>query len=125
MRIIETSALPPANGHYSQAISHNGLLYISGQLPIDPATKQPPKGIKPQTQLVLSKLKTIIEAGGSQLDQVIQVRIYISDIGLWDAVNHIYMEFFGDHKPVRTIVPTRELHFGCLIEVEALAAVGQ
>ncbi len=125
MKIVESPTLPPANGHYSQAIEHNGLLYISGQLPIDPASKQPPKGIKPQTQLVLSKLKTVIEAGDSQLDQVIQVRIYISDIGLWDAVNHIYTEFFGDHKPVRAIVPTRELHFGCLIEVEAVAAVDQ
>lgn len=125
MKIIDSPALPPANGHYSQAISHNGLLYISGQLPIDPATKQPPNGIKQQSQLVLSKLKTVIEAGGSQLDQVIQVRIYISDISLWDAVNHIYTEFFGGHKPVRAIVPTRELHFGCLIEVEAVAVVSQ
>ena len=124
MKIIQSPDLPPANGHYSQAISHNGLLYISGQLPIDPKTRQPPVGISAQTELVLFKLKTVIESGGSRLDQVIQVRIYISDISLWDTVNDIYTEFFGDHKPVRAIVPTRELHFGCLIEVEAVAAVG-
>ena len=124
MNIIASAALPPANGHYSQAIAHNGLLYISGQLPIDPATGQPPGGITPQTQLVLSKLKTVIEAGGSRLDQVIQVRVYVSDISLWDEVNKVYSAFFGDHKPVRAIVPTRALHYGCLIEVEAMAAIG-
>lgn len=123
MKFIQSPDLPPANGHYSQAISHNGLLYISGQLPIDPATKQPPEGISAQTHLVLEKLRTVVEAGGSRLDQVIQVRIYISDISLWDDVNSIYTTFFGEHKPVRAIVPTRELHFGCLIEVEATAAL--
>ena len=123
MKIISTPALPKANGHYSQAISHNGILYISGQLPIDPETKKRVDGIAAQSLLVLEKLKAILLASGSDLDKVIQVRIYISNIDLWDEVNAVYANFFGSHKPVRAIVPTRELHFGCLIELEAIAAV--
>ncbi len=123
MKIISTPALPKANGHYSQAINHNGILYISGQLPINPETKKPVEGIAAQSLLVLEKLKAILLASGSDINKVIQVRIYISNIDLWDEVNAIYANFFGNHKPVRAIVPTRELHFGCLIELEAIAAV--
>lgn len=101
MRIIDPGRLPNANGHYSQAIEHNGILYISGQLPLDLKNNNIiPTGIKKQTDVVLGKLDEILSASGSNRNQVIQVRIYISDVQLWPEVNEVYSAFFGTHKPV-------------------------
>ncbi len=121
MEIITAPNMPVSNGHYSQCIRHNGLLYLSGQLPINPSTKEIPATIADQTDLVLNNVETILTAAGSDKNKVIQVRVYIADIQLWDKVNERYSIFFGNHKPVRCIVPTRELHFGSLIEIEVTA----
>ena len=123
MEIIETLKMPKSNGHYSQCIKHNGILYLSGQLPIDPATKAIPESIEEQTDMALKKVKLILNEAGSSIEKVLQMRIYISDIALWDKVNERYSAFFKDHKPVRSVIPTRDLHFGCLIEVEATAVI--
>ena len=123
MKIIQTDSMPVANGHYSQCIEHNGVLYISGQLPGNPKIKSIPEDIEGQTRIVLEKIKLILEQAGSSKEKVIQMRIYISDIGLWEEVNRVYADFFGEHKPVRCVVPTGRLHYGCLIEVEAVAAL--
>jgi 2-iminobutanoate/2-iminopropanoate deaminase len=123
MKIITSTKIPPANGHYAQCIEHNGTLYISGQLPVDPATKQIPNGIEAQTQLTLEKIDLILNEAGSSKEKVIQMRIYISDIALWDKVNEVYTCFFGAHKPARCVVPTKELHYGCLIEAECVAGI--
>ena len=123
MQIINVPGSPPPQGHYSPAIAHNGVLYVSGQLPLDPADRSIPPNIEAQTDLVLAKLEQLLTAAGTARDRVIQVRIYLSDIGLWDRVNDRYAAFFGDHRPVRCVVPTGPLHYGCLIELEALAAV--
>lgn len=121
MEIIQTDRMPKSNGHYSQCIHHNGILYLSGQLPIDPATKIIPRTIEDQTLQALSNVELILNEAGSSKNEVLQVRIYISDISLWDKVNTVYSSFFKDHKPVRSIVPTKELHFGCLVEIEITA----
>jgi len=113
--------MPSPKGHYSQVIEHNGLLYVSGQLPVDPISGKVPEGIGKQTSLVLEKIEKLLKESGSSREKVIQMRIYISDIALWDEVNRIYAGFFADHRPVRCIVPVKELHYGCLIEVEATA----
>jgi reactive intermediate/imine deaminase len=118
MNIIKSPKMPVSNGHYSQCIEHNGIVYISGQLPIDPKTKQIPESIEAQTDLVLEKADIILAEAGSSKQKVIQVRIYIPDISLWDKVNERYAVFFGEHKPVRCVVPTNGLHYGCLIEIE-------
>jgi len=123
MRIINNEKMPQANGHYSQCIEHNGMLYLSGQLPGNPKTGPLPEDIESQTRLVLSKIDLILKEAGSSRDKVIQMRIYIPDIDLWDGVNRVYTEFFGAHKPVRCIVPSGKLHFGCLIEAEATAYI--
>ncbi len=115
--------MPKPNGHYSQVIEHKGILYLSGQLPIDPYSKVIPDDIEGQIQQVLSNIELLLNETGSSKQQVLQVRVYLSDIKLWDKVNEIYSNFFEDHKPVRSVVPTRELHFGCLIEIEATAVV--
>ena len=123
MKIIATEKMPRANGHYSQCIEHNGILYLSGQLPIDPNTRDIPETIEKQTAQALSNVETIVIEAGSSKENVLQMRIYISDIGLWDKVNAVYSEFFGSHKPVRCVVPSRDLHFGCLVEIEATAVI--
>ncbi|MCK5170660.1 MAG: RidA family protein [Bacteroidales bacterium] len=123
MEILNSSQMPMSNGHYSQCILHNGILYLSGQLPIDPNTKAIPDTIEEQADLALQNVEIILNAAGSSKKQVLQMRVYISDISLWGKVNERYSMFFEDHKPVRTIIPTRELHFGCLIEIEATAII--
>jgi|TARA_B110000093_G_C12940537_1_gene397757 reactive intermediate/imine deaminase len=121
MKIVNTPNMPVSNGHYSQCIEHNGILYLSGQLPIIKETKSIPSTIEEQTILVLKNVETILNEAGSNKNNILQVRIYISDIKLWDKVNNGYIRFFENHKPVRCIIPTRELHFGCLIEIEVTA----
>ena len=121
MKIIQTTNMPQSNGHYSQCIEHNGILYLSGQLPRDPNTKVIPESIEEQADLALKNIETILKEAGSSKNKILQMRVYISDISLWRAVNDRYSLFFGDHKPVRSIIPTRNLHFGCLIEIEATA----
>lgn len=122
MRIITTdNALKPA-GHYSQAIEHKGTIYVSGQLAIDPETGEKVNGsIEEQTQIILENIECILKTAGSDKDKILKMTIYIPDVSLWDAVNKIYSQFFGSHKPARVIVPTRELHFGLSIEIDAIA----
>ena len=121
MKIVNTPNMPVSSGHYSQCIEHNGILYLSGQLPIIKETKSIPSTIEEQTILVLKNVETILNEAGSNKNNILQVRVYISDIKLWDKVNNGYISFFENHKPARCIIPTRELHFGCLIEIEVTA----
>jgi len=124
MEVISTPNAPKPAGHYSQAIVHNNLVYVSGQLPIDPTSGEKRIGsIEEQTEQALKNLSEILEAAGSSLNQVIKTTVYISDIELWDRVNAVYARFFGEHRPARAVVPTRNLHFGFQIEIEAIAAL--
>ena len=111
-------------GHYTPGIISNGMLYISGQLSIDPDTHKVANGeIEEHARLALANLDHILNAANCCRTDVIQCRIYISDIEQWDAVNRVYMEFFEEHKPARIVVPVGQLHFGCLVEIEAIAEV--
>lgn len=121
MKVISSEKMPKSKGHYSMVMEHDGMLYLSGQLPIDMTTGDIPESIEEQTSIVLYKVKVILEEAGLTLQHVLQVRIYLSDIALWDRVNKVYSVFFGDHKPVRTVVPTGPLHYGSSIEIEATA----
>ncbi len=122
MKIINTDNMPNPKGHYSMVVEHNGLLYISGQLPVA-SDGTIPDGIEAQTKLTLEKIDLLLRESGSSKQQVLQMRIYISDGGMWGQVNEVYAQYFGDHKPARAIVPTRDLHYGCLIEIEGTAFV--
>ncbi len=123
MKIIQTDKAPTPAGHYSQAIEHQGVLYISGQLPIDPAGNKVNGPIEVQMQQVLENMEAIARAAGASRSHVIRVTIYVSDIALWDRINAVYTSFFGDHKPARAVVPTRDLHYGLLVELSAEVAV--
>jgi 2-iminobutanoate/2-iminopropanoate deaminase len=125
MQVIETRDAPTAAGHYSQAIVHNGVVYVAGQLPIDPKDKNRPVGsIEEQTERTLRNVEAILVAAGSGLDRVLQMTIYISDIELWGGVNTAYARVMGSHKPARAVVPVNDLHYGYQIEIQAIAATG-
>jgi len=123
MDLILTDAAPTPAGHYSQAVVHGDLVFVSGQLPVDPATRslRADATVEEQTRQVLSNLSAILAAAGSDLDHVLKVTVYVSDIAHWGAVNAAYAEVFGEHRPARAVVPSRELHHGALLEVEAIA----
>ena len=124
IHFVETKKAPVAAGHYSQATVFNNMIFVAGQLPIDPvAGKKNLGSIESQTLQALENVKAIVEAGGGNLNSILKTTIYIPNVSLWDKVNHIYAQFFGDHKPARAVVPSRDLHYGFLIEVEAIAAV--
>ena len=122
MEKIRTNKAPLPVGHYSQAIVTNDLVFVSGQLPIDPNNGKKNLGpIEAQTEMVIKNLENILLEAGSDLAHVIKITVYISNINLWDRVNTVYARLFGNHKPARTIVPTRELHYGFQIEIDAIA----
>lgn len=121
---VYTEKAPKPAGHYSQGIIYGNLIFISGQLPIDPLTGEKKTGsIEEQTLQVLKNIKEILVSAGSDLKYVLKTTVYISDIGLWDRVNKVYSDFFGEHKPARSVVPTKELHYGFGIEMEAIAVI--
>ena len=124
MRQVATSKAPQPAGHYSQAVIHDGLVYVSGQLPIDPASAEKRVGtIEEQTEQALQNVAAILEAAGCDRNDVLKCTVYVSDISLWSRVNAVYAGFFEDHRPARAVVPTRELHFGFQIEIDAIAAL--
>ena len=124
MEPVFTPDAPAPAGHYSQAIVHDNLVYVSGQLPVDPQSGEKRLGtIETQAAQALTNLREVLSAAGSDMQRVLKTTVYISDIALWDRVNRVYAEFFGAHRPARAVVPTRELHFGFQIEIEAVAAL--
>jgi 2-iminobutanoate/2-iminopropanoate deaminase len=124
MNEISTPDAPRPAGHYAQAIVHNGLVYVSGQLAVDPTTGEKRLGsIEEQAEQALKNVAAILHAAGSDLSHVLKTTVYVSDISLWGRVNAVYARFFGDHRPARAVVPTRELHYGFQVEIEAIAAL--
>jgi len=126
MKTIHTEDAPQPAGHYSQAIVHGGMVYVAGQLPIDPHNPERNVGsIKQQTEQAIRNVEAILLAAGSDLDHVVKTTVYIADMALWGRVNAVYARLFGGHRPARAIVPTRELHYGYQIEIEAIAALAE
>jgi len=123
---VSTKTAPTPAGHYSQAIIHNGLVFVSGQLPIDAETGEKRIGsIEEQTEQTLRNVEAVLKAAGSDLAHVLKATVYVADIDLWGQVNSVYARIFGEHRPARAVVPTRDLHHGFLIEVEVIAAQAQ
>jgi len=121
---IKLQDAPKPKGHYSPAVVHNGLVFVSGQLPMNLTTLEIENGsIEAQTELALQNVEAILLAADSDLNHVLQMTIYISDIGLWGKVNEVYARILGEHKPARAIVPVKDLHFDTKIEIQAIAAV--
>ena len=124
MEKIKLSNAPAPVGHYSSAVVHNGLIFVSGQLPRDAVSGEVETGaIEVQTELALRNVEAILLAANSDLNHVLQFTIYVSEMELWDRVNAVYARILGEHKPARAIVPVKDLHFGTKIEIQAIAAV--
>ncbi len=127
MKRVETAGAPAPAGHYSQGIVHGGLVYVAGQLPIDPAVgrdaSRPPGPVAEQTERALRNVQAILEAAGSGLDGLLQVTIYVSDMAHWGEVNEAYARVLGAHRPARAVVPVGELHHGYAVEIQAIGAV--
>lgn len=121
---IRCAEAPPPGGHYSQAVLHGDTLYISGQLGV---TKDTPDAdnipIADQVAFALGNIAAIGRVVGAGVDDIIRCTVYVADIAHWDEANRAYATFFGAHRPARSIVPCGPLHFGALVEIEAVVAV--
>jgi len=124
MRTISTPNAPTARGHYSQAVVHEGIVYVAGQLPIDPADPERKlEAFDAQARQVIANIAAILEASGSDLGHVLKATVYVTDVAHWPRFNAIYAEAFGAHRPARTVVPVAGLHYGYLVEMDAIAAL--
>ncbi|MDP1742260.1 RidA family protein [Polaromonas sp.] len=121
---INPNTMAPPGGHYSHAVVANGFVFISGQLPITPAgDKLNNASFEDQATQVLANVQTALEAAGSSVAQLVQVRVYVTDIEQWPAFNRIYQQWAGAAPPARAVVPVPLLHYGFLIEVEAVGVI--
>lgn len=119
------TATQPA-GHYSHAAVGGGLVFIAGQLPIDAAGQRlTDKPFEAQARQVLANVKAALEAAGSEVSQLLHVRVYLTDIAHWGSFNALYAEWAGAHRPARAVVPVPALHHDLLLEVEAVALAGR
>ena len=122
MKFVQTKYSVRDGGHYTPGIKCNGMLYISGQLSINPETGKPAEGgIKAEAAQALKNLDTVLSAAGIGKNQVVSCKAYLDDISNWGAFNEVYSEYFGDHKPVRIVVPVGDMYGGASIEIEAVA----
>ncbi len=122
-KVISTDQAPKAIGPYSQAIECNGLLFVSGQIPIDPSTGAIVDGdIKIQTRRVLQNITAILEAAGYQLDDVIKCTVLMADMNDFAAMNEIYGEFFTNNKPARAAFGVVQLPMKSKVEIECIAS---
>ena len=120
--VISTNNAPAAIGPYSQAIKAGNLVFISGQIPIIPATGEIVRGdIKLQTKQVLENLKNILDAAGSCIDNVVKTTVFMKDLNDYTAINDVYKEFFTDKPPARAAVQAARLPRDVGVEIEAIA----
>jgi 2-iminobutanoate/2-iminopropanoate deaminase len=123
---VFTEGAPRPAGHYSQATVYNGLVFVAGQLPIKAGSTDKTVGtIEEQAEQCLTNLRAILRAAGSDLNRLLKVTIFISDISLWGKVNEVYTRMLGEHRPARAVIPCQELHYGYQIEIEAIAALNE
>ena len=121
-KVIVTDKAPKAIGPYSQAIQAGGLLFASGQIPLDPATGQlVPGGIEEQTKRVFENIKGLLEGAGYTLQHVVKSLVFVTDMSYFAAVNEIYTQYFTENPPSRSFVSVKELPKGAMIEVEIIA----
>jgi len=124
-KAVSTARAPRAIGPYSQAVVHNGIAYLSGQIPLDPATGELVEGgIEEQTRRVLDNLQAVLEACGSGLNGVLKTTIYLADMGDFPKVNEIYAGYFSSNPPARATVQAARLPRDVRIEIDAIAVAG-
>lgn len=123
MKVIATTNAPAAIGPYSQAIEVNGLVYTSGQLPIDPATGAFPEGgVREQTRQSLENVRAILREAGLEMGHVVKTTVLLADIADFGAMNEVYAEYFSQPFPARSAFAVEDLPKGALVEIECVAA---
>jgi 2-iminobutanoate/2-iminopropanoate deaminase len=124
LNVISTDAAPAAIGPYSQAVQAGGLLFCSGQIPLDPATGELVQGdVAVQAGQVMRNIAAVLTAAGTGFDRVIKTTIFLADMADFAKVNEIYGSCFSAHKPARSTVAVKDLPRGALLEIEVIAAV--
>ncbi len=123
MRVISTDKAPAAVGPYSQAIAAGGLLFVSGQIPLNPLTGELATEFEAACKQSLENVLQLVTAGGSSLKNVVKVNIYIRDMGKFAILNEIYSSYFKDHKPARAVVEVSNLPKNAPVEIEAVAVI--
>ncbi len=121
MKFISTDKAPSAIGPYSQATVVNGMVFVSGQIPLDPESGKLETDIEKATLRSLTNVLAIVEAAGSKLEDIAKVNVFVKDINDFDKVNAVYADFFKDHKPARALVQVSVLPKNAVIEIEAIA----
>lgn len=123
-KIVHSAAAPAAVGPYSQAVEAAGTLYVSGQLPIDPATKTMPEGVAEQTRQCLKNIEAILTEAGYGKEDVVKSTVLLKDIGDFAAMNEIYAAFYTENPPARVAYQVAALPMGALVEIETIAVKG-
>ena len=118
---IATTAAPGAIGPYSQAIDTGSFVYVSGQIPLNPATGTMPEGIKEQTLQSIKNFKAILAEAGLSVDNVVKTTVFLADMSLFAPMNEVYAEEFTAPFPARSAVAVKELPKGALVEIEVIA----
>jgi 2-iminobutanoate/2-iminopropanoate deaminase len=122
IELFEPKGVLPPRGHYSHAVRHGDLVFVSGQLPIYPDSRiRPELCFERQLLLVLRNLSASLEAAGAGLETTLKVTAYLVGMDHWPRFNRLYARKFGVHRPARVAVPVPELHYGFLVELEAVA----
>lgn len=121
-RIIHTDNAPKAIGPYSQAIEANGMLFVSGQIPVNPATGTIPDGIEAQTQQVMKNIEAILKEAGYGFKDVIKSTCLLNDITNFKAMNEVYAQYYKEDCPARAAFAVKDLPMGVLVEIETIAA---
>ena len=125
MEIINTPKAPAAVGPYSHAIVHNGTVFCSGQIPLDPATMElVGSTIATQTKQVMANIKLVLEASGTRLDKIIKTTVFLSTMDDFAGMNEVYEKALNGHKPARSAFAVNALPKGALVEIECIAALG-
>jgi 2-iminobutanoate/2-iminopropanoate deaminase len=120
-KVIHTEHAPAAIGPYSQAIETNGMLFISGQIPVNPATGEVPDGITAQTEQVMKNIAAILEEVGYSFANVVKTTCLLSDIANFGAMNEVYAQYFPTEPPARAAFAVRDLPKGVMVEIETIA----
>lgn len=124
LRMVATSDAPAAIGPYAQAIATGGLVYTSGQIPLDPRSMEIVSGgIVEQAERVMTSLAAVLTAAGSSMDRVVKTTCFVTDLGDFAAFNEVYHRHFGDHRPARSTVQVAALPRGVKLEVECIASI--
>ena len=122
---IVTEKAPLPRGHYAQATKANGFVFVSGQLPLtSDGHAALAEGLEAQVQQTLTNVREVLLAAGTNVERLLSVQIYVSDIEIWPRVNKLYQEFIGNPAPARTVVQCGQLHYGAYIEISAIALCG-